>query len=83
VCSSDLLLTDGDMDNLEADILRDLYNPARKGFFNAYIFGKKLSDLRYFVRPRGALPQMNTPSRMAMGLSPVALPMMRGTMSAS
>jgi len=63
---TEAILTNGDMDNLEADILRDLYNPARRGFFNAYIFGNKLDDLRYFVRPRGALPQMNTPEEVAL-----------------
>ena len=42
-------------ENVEAEILADLYNPKRAGAFNAYIFGKKHDDLRFAVRPRGAI----------------------------
>lgn len=46
-------------ENLDAELLAGLYNPNRAGFFNAYIFGKKFGDLRYYVRPSGALPQLS------------------------
>jgi len=43
-------------ENLDAELLADIYNPKRPGFFNAYIVGKNFDDLRFLVRPRGALP---------------------------
>jgi hypothetical protein len=45
----------GSGENLEAELLSDLYNPRMGGAFNAFIFGKKRSDLRFHIRPRGAL----------------------------
>ncbi len=45
----------GSGENIEAEILADLYNPKLAGSFNAFIFGKKRNDLRFHVRPRGAL----------------------------
>ncbi len=59
------LLTWESIDNVEADILADLYNPKRPGFFSAYIFGRKHGDLRFHVRPRGALPQLPAPEEVA------------------
>ena len=53
------------MDNLEADLLTDLYNPRAPGFFSAYLHGRKHSDLRFHVRPRGAFPAMSTPEEVA------------------
>jgi hypothetical protein len=58
-------LTSESMDNVESDILADLYNPKRPGFFSAYIFGRKHGDLRFHVRPRGALPQFLAPEEVA------------------
>jgi hypothetical protein len=40
-------------ENVEAQILADIYGPKRDGFFDLYMFGKSMNDLRYFVRPRG------------------------------
>jgi carboxypeptidase family protein/peptidase M1-like protein len=60
------LLTSEEMDNIESDILADLYNPRRPGFFSAYIFGRKHGDLRFHVRPRGALPQLLAPEEVAL-----------------
>jgi hypothetical protein len=60
------LFAGDEMDNIEADILADLYNPARAGAFNAYLFGRKRDDLRFFVRPRGALPQVLSPEEVAL-----------------
>ena len=55
------------MDNVEADLLAALYNPAHPAFFNAYLHGKKHKDLRYFVRARvGALPQLDSPEEVAL-----------------
>jgi len=60
------LLAYEDVENVEAEILADLYNPKRAGFFAAYISGKRFSDLRYIVRPRGALPQLLSPEEVAL-----------------
>lgn len=59
------LLTWESIDNVESDILADLYNPKRPGFFSAYIFGRKHGDLRFHVRPRGGLPQLLGPEEVA------------------
>jgi len=60
------VLSGEDMDNIEADILADLYQPDAQGQFNAYIHGSKHDDVRYFVRPRGAAPQMQSPEETAL-----------------
>lgn len=52
-------------ENLDAELLAGLYNSNRPGFFNAYIFGKSFGDLRYYVRPAGAL-QMLSPEEVAL-----------------
>lgn len=64
--SLEAMLTDESMDNIEAEILRDLYNPARAGLFIAYISGRKYKDLRFHVRPRGVFPGL--PSSEEVGL---------------
>jgi hypothetical protein len=53
-------------ENLDAELLTDLFNPKRSGCFNAFIFGKRYNDLRYLVRPRGALPQILSPEEVAL-----------------
>lgn len=45
----------GGDENLEAELLADLYNPKLAGAFNAFIIGKKRNDLRLYIRPRGAM----------------------------
>ena len=45
-------------ENVEADITADLYNPSQPGFFSAYLHGRKHSDLRFDVRPRGMMPDL-------------------------
>ena len=60
------LLMSDQMDNVEADILADLYNPRQPGFFSAYLHGRKHSDLRFHMRPRGAFPEMATPEEVAL-----------------
>jgi hypothetical protein len=55
------------MDNVDADILAAIYNPAHPPFFNAYIRGKKHKDLRFFVRTRvGAVPQLDSPEEVGL-----------------
>jgi Peptidase family M1 domain/Carboxypeptidase regulatory-like domain len=64
---SESILRGEDMDNVDADVLAALYNPAHPPFFNAYIHGKKHKDLRFFVRARvGALPQLDSPEEVAL-----------------
>jgi Peptidase family M1 domain/Carboxypeptidase regulatory-like domain len=61
------LLQGETMDNVDADQLAALYNPAHPEFFNAYIRGAKHKDLRFFVRARvGALPQLDSPEEVAL-----------------
>jgi Carboxypeptidase regulatory-like domain/Peptidase family M1 domain len=55
-----------DVENIDATILGYLYNPKRAPFFSAYIFGKKHGDLRFHVRPHGAMPQMLSPEEVAL-----------------
>jgi len=59
------MLVSDSMDNIEADLLADLYNPRQPGFFSAYLHGRKHSDLRFHVRPRGAFPELSTPEEVA------------------
>ncbi len=64
---TEFILHGEDMDNVDADVLAALYNPAHPPFFNAYIRGKKHKDLRFFVRARvGALPQLDSPEEVAL-----------------
>lgn len=44
------LVTSEMMDNIEAEMLADLYNPKRPGFFSVYMFGNKLKDLRFQIK---------------------------------
>ena len=64
---SESLLEGSDMDNVDADVLAAVYNPAHPPFLNAYMRGKKHKDLRFFVRTRvGALPQIDSPEEVAL-----------------
>jgi Carboxypeptidase regulatory-like domain/Peptidase family M1 domain len=56
---TDALVHSETMDNVEADILTDLYNPSQTGFFSAYLHGRKHADLRFHVKPRGVLPDLS------------------------
>jgi len=61
------LLQGESMDNVDADLLAALYNPAHPEFFNAYLHGKRHKDLRFFLRIRvGALPQLDSPEEVAL-----------------
>jgi len=64
---TEYLLHGETMDNVDADVLAAIYNPAHPTFFNAYITGKKHRDLRFFVRSRvGAVPQLDSPEEVAL-----------------
>ena len=55
------------IDNVDADVLAAIYNPAHPTFLNAYIRGEKHKDLRFFVRTRvGAVPQIDSPEEVAL-----------------
>lgn len=64
--SLEAMLQGEDMDNIEAFVLADLLNPARRGAFNAYLHGNKRDDLRFFMRPRGAMRQYTSPEETAL-----------------
>lgn len=55
---SEYFLQGDGVPNLDAEILTDLYNPSSAGSFSAYIHGHRHGDLRFFVKPRGAVPEM-------------------------
>ena len=44
--------------NVEADLLADLYNAAARGSFSVFLHGRKHSDLRFAVKPRGVFPSL-------------------------
>jgi hypothetical protein len=58
--------TFGDIGNVEAELLGELYNPKRGASFRAYLHGKKYSDLRFFMVPSGALPAVQSPEETAL-----------------
>lgn len=64
------MLTSETMDNIEAELLADVYNPAQPGFFSAYLHGRKRSDLRFEVRPRGVLPDLAPEEVAVINLDP-------------
>jgi peptidase M1-like protein len=45
-------------DNIEAELLADFYNPNREPSFVVYINGKGVDDLRFFLKPSGALSDL-------------------------
>jgi hypothetical protein len=54
-------MTLGDIGNVEAELLGELYNPKRGQSFRAYLHGKHYADLRFFMVPSGALPDVRSP----------------------
>jgi hypothetical protein len=44
--------------NLEAEVLAELYNPAHAGSFMALLHAHKHPQMRFLVRPQGAIPSM-------------------------
>jgi hypothetical protein len=45
-------------DNVEAELLTDFYNPAREPSFMAFMSGKGADDLRFFLKPYGAISEL-------------------------
>lgn len=60
------LLGGEDAANVDADLLADLYNTSNPRSFSAYIHGHKHGDLRFFVKPGGALRQLPSPEEVAL-----------------
>lgn len=54
------LLQGENVPNVDADLLADLYNPQYAGSFSAYLHGHKYGDLRFFLKPLGALPGLQS-----------------------
>jgi Peptidase family M1 domain len=52
--------------NVAAEVLGEVYNPQRGQSFRAYLHGKKYSDLRFFVVPSGAVPEIQAPEETAL-----------------
>jgi len=64
---TEALLHDDTMDNVDADVLASVYNPAHPSFVNAYMHGRKHKDLRFFMRTQvGALAQLDSPEEVAL-----------------
>ena len=64
---SEALLHGDSMENVDADVLADLYNPDRPGFFDAYMRGTKHKDLRYTLHPRGGtIPELESSEEIAL-----------------
>src|SRR5262249_50621371 len=55
-----------DVQNVHSPRLGFLDNPKRAPFFSAYIFGKKHDDLRFYINPYGAIPQLLSPEEVAL-----------------
>ncbi|MCX6621049.1 MAG: M1 family aminopeptidase, partial [Acidobacteria bacterium] len=54
------------MDNLEAEVLTDLLGPKRPGLFTALLSGRKYEDLRFHLRPRGAISGALAPEEVVL-----------------
>ena len=60
------MLQDEDINNYEAEMLGEIYNPKEAGSFAAFIHGAKHSDLRFFLNARGVMPYMPSPEEVAL-----------------
>jgi hypothetical protein len=60
------LLTYEDIPNYDAEVLAELYNPAQRGSFRAFLHGREDSDLRFLMNPRGAMPMLAAPEETAL-----------------
>ena len=47
-----------DIPNLDAEVLAELYNPAHAGSFIALLHAHKHPQMRFLIRPQGAIPSM-------------------------
>lgn len=60
------LLGGEDVVNIEAELLADLYDARAPKSFSAYLHGKKYADLRFLVKPHGAMPALPSPEEVAL-----------------
>lgn len=60
----DSLLGGEDVANVDAELLADIYDTSQPRSFAAYIHGNKHGDLRFLVKPRGAVPQLPSPEEV-------------------
>lgn len=60
------LLNYEDIPNYDAEVLAELYNPAQRGSFRAFVHGKKHSDLRFLLNPSGAMPMLPAAEEVAL-----------------
>jgi hypothetical protein len=60
------LLSGEDVENVETRLLAEIYNPQRPPSFSAYLFGRQHGDLRFYLRPYGAVPQLLSPEEVAL-----------------
>jgi hypothetical protein len=60
------LMSGEDVENVEAKLLAEIYNPQRPPSFSAYLFGRKHGDLRFYLRPYGALPSLLSAEEVAL-----------------
>jgi hypothetical protein len=64
---SDNLFNGDYMDNIDAELLASLYNPARPPMFEAFIHGAPYKDLRFIYKARGgALTNLDSPEEIAL-----------------
>jgi hypothetical protein len=61
-------------DNVEAQLLADLYNEKQPGFFSAYIHGRKHNELQFHVKPRGAEPALGPEEVYVYNVQPAGIP---------
>ena len=68
VSLTESLMSDADMDNIDADVLAAVYNPVPEhSFFQAYIHGDKHKDLRLYLRARGgAISGLDSPEEVGL-----------------
>ena len=50
--------------NVEAELLAELYDASASPMFTAYLHGDKHADLRFLIKPRGALPMLPSPEEV-------------------
>lgn len=64
---SDNLLHGDQMDNVDAELLGYIYNPARPALFEAFIHGARHKNLRFIFKGRGgALSSLDSPEEVAL-----------------
>ncbi len=67
---TEYLVAGDDIANIDAQLLAELYNPRYAGSFAAYLHGRKHGDLRFLIKPRGALPGLGPDEVALINLDP-------------